>query len=124
MKTSKTILLVLLLAACAAVAYAVVDTVVVVTEPPQGFPPVLWGILGFILPWAYDFLFNKLPGWLRFVVTWGISFLITAVVFFVFLHYTVPQFLAAIVAVITVTQAVYTLWAKKQLAARRACPVK
>ena len=81
-------------------------------EPPQGVPPVLWAVLGAILPWVFQTFLAKLPGWLKFVVSWGICFAVVALVGFLFMHYSVPQFLAAIGWVIVVMQAVYQMMTK------------
>jgi len=91
-----------------------------VAEPPQGVPPVLWAILGAILPWVFQTFLSKLPGWLKFLASWGISFVVVALVGFVFLHYSVPQFLAAIGWVIVVMQAVYQMMTKPAIKARAA----
>lgn len=82
------------------------------SEPPQGVPPVFWAILGVILPWIFQTFLSRLPGWLKFVASWGICFVVVAFVGFVFLHYTPAQFLAAVGWLILVMQAVYQLMTK------------
>jgi len=91
-------------------------------EPPPGWPNVMWALLGILMPWVYNAFFSKLPGWLRFVVTWGITFGLVAVVDLVLLHWSLGQFLASIGIVISVMQSVYQLWTKQAAKARTLTP--
>ena len=100
--------------------FALAQAVPGASEPPKGVPPVLWAVLGAVLPWLYETFLRKLPGWLRFVTSWGISFVIVALVGFLFLHYSVGQFLAAIGWVLVVMQAVYQLMTKPAAKAKAA----
>jgi uncharacterized membrane protein len=93
-------------------ALAMAQNVPGVAEPPQGVPPVVWGLLGLVLPWLYATFLSKLPGWLRFVASWGISFAVVAIIGFVFLHYNLTQFLAAIGSLVIIMQAVYQMMTK------------
>jgi len=93
-------------------AFALAQAVPGASEPPQGVPPVVWGLLGLILPWLYETFLRKLPGWLRFIVAWGLSFAVVAVIGFVFLHYNLTQFLAAIGSLVVIMQAVYQMMTK------------
>lgn len=81
-------------------------------DPPPGWPNVLWALLGVMLPWIYQALFSKLPGWLRFIGAWGLTFAIVAVVDLVLLHWSIGQFAASIAIVITIMQSVYQLMIK------------
>jgi len=83
-----------------------------VVDPPQGVPPVVWGLLGLVLPWVYAAFLSKLPGWLRFVASWGISFAVVAIIAFVFLHYSLTEFLAAIGSLVIIMQTVYQMMTK------------
>jgi len=89
-------------------------------DPPQGVPPVLWAVLGAVLPWVFQAFLAKLPGWLKFLASWGICFAVVALVGFVFLHYSVGQFLAAIGWVLVVMQAVYQMMTKPTAKAKAA----
>jgi hypothetical protein len=83
-----------------------------------GWPNVLWALLGIILPWIYQTFLKKLPGWLRFVASWGITFALVAVVDLVLLHWSLGQFLASIGIVVSVMQSVYQLWTKPKAKAK------
>ena len=104
------------------VGFALAQTVPGATtgDPPQGVPPVLWAVLGAVLPWLFQTFLVKLPGWLKFLASWGICFVIVALVGFVFLHYSVGQFLAAIGWVLVVMQAVYQMMTKPAAKAKAA----
>jgi len=110
-KTWPLLLFVVLLAGCALAASTTSD-------PPAGIPPVLWSLLGVLLPWIYQAFLSKLPGWLKFIVSYGISFAIVAVVGFIFMHYSVVQFLAALGSMLAVMQAIYQLMTKPAAKAR------
>ena len=100
--------------------FALAQAVPGVREPPQGVPPVVWGLLGLVLPWLYETFLRKLPGWLRFIVAWGLSFAVVAVIGFVFLHYNLTQFLAAIGSLVVIMQAVYQMMTKPAAKAKAA----
>lgn len=48
-------------------------------QPPAGFPAWLIPVLGFILPWIYKVIIDKLKGWVKFIlvaiITYGIAIL-------------------------------------------------
>ena len=115
----KRLLIPLVLCLLLLAAFALAQAVPGASEPPKGVPPVLWAVLGAVLPWLYETFLQKLPGWLRFVTSWGISFVIVALVGFLFLHYSVGQFLAAIGWVLVVMQAVYQLMTKPAAKAKK-----
>ena len=80
--------------------------------PPQGFPSWLWVVLGAVLPVIYQTFLSKLPGFLKFTVSWGITALIVVLVGVVVLHYNAGQFFTAFVWVVAAMQAVYRLMVK------------
>lgn len=80
--------------------------------PPEGFPIWLWTILGVVLPIVYQSFIAKMPGFYKFVITWGFSALIVVIVGLLFLHYSPAQLLGAFAWVIAATQAVYHLLVK------------
>jgi hypothetical protein len=89
-----------------------------VSEPPQGVPPLVWALLGLILPWIYETFLKKFPGWLRLITSWGLSFILVAIIGFVFLRYSLTEFLAAIGSLVIIMQAVYQLMTKPAAKAR------
>ncbi len=81
--------------------------------PPNGFPAWLWAALSVLLPVLYQSFLGRFPGWLKFILCWGISAIIVVVVGFVSLHYTSPaQFLVAFAWLVASIQAVYSLLVK------------
>jgi hypothetical protein len=87
-------------------------------EPPAGWPNIVWALLGVALPWIYGSFLTRLPGWLRFVVSWGITFALVAFVDLVLLRWSLGQFAASIAVVITVMQSVYQMMTKPQAQAK------
>ena len=79
---------------------------------PQGFPPWLWAVLAVVLPIVYQMILSKLPGVVKFAITWGITAAVVAFVGFVILHYSPGQFLSAFAWVVASMQAVYSLFVK------------
>jgi len=86
---------------------------------PQGFPGWLWVVLGAVLPIIYQTFLSKLPGYLKFTLSWGLSAAVVVLVGFVFLHYSPGQFLMAFVWVVGAMQAVYSLMVKPAVKALR-----
>lgn len=79
---------------------------------PNGFPVWLWTVLGVVLPLVYQSFLGKLPGVVKFLVTWGISALIVVLVGVLVFHYSPGQFLGAFVWLVASMQAVYSLFVK------------
>jgi uncharacterized membrane protein YfcA len=79
---------------------------------PQGFPPWLWAILSVVAPIVYQLVLAKLPGLVKYAITWGLTAAIVAFVGFVILHYSPGEFLAAFVWVVASMQAIYSLFVK------------
>jgi 4-hydroxybenzoate polyprenyltransferase len=102
----------------ALVGLALAQSVPGVSEPPQGVPPLVWALLGLILPWIYETFLKKFPGWLRLITSWGLSFILVAIIGFVFLRYSLTEFLAAIGSLVIIMQAVYQLMTKPAAKAR------
>lgn len=90
--------------------------------PPTGFPDWLWAVLGVILPLIYQTFVGKLPGFVKFLVSWGISAVLVIAVGLIFLHYTPGQIVVNFAWLVACMQAVYSLMVKpvaKVLAVRR-----
>jgi hypothetical protein len=105
---------------CVTMALAATDTTKV-TDPPTGFPPVLWAVLGVLLPWFYGAVLGKLAGWLKFLASWGTALGICVLVGLLLLHYSPGQLLQSIGWLVLAMQAVYELMTKpafRRLAAR------
>ena len=86
----------------------------------SGFPDWLTAALAVVLPILYQKLYSKLPGFVKWLVTWGTSAIITVVVGVVFLHYNSPgQFLAAYAWLLAACQFVYQLLVKPAAARAR-----
>lgn len=79
---------------------------------PQGFPVWLWAILSVAAPILYQMVLSKLPGFVKFAITWGITAAVVAFVGFVVLHYSPGEFFSAFAWVIASMQAVYSLFVK------------
>ena len=106
---------------CVSLALAATDSATA-AEPPTGFPPVLWTVLGALLPWLYGAFLGKLPGWLKFIASWGTALVICALVGLLLLHYSPAQLLQSIGWLVLAMQAVYQLMTKpayREAAARR-----
>ncbi|GEM_PF-2932501 len=91
--------------ACVTVTLAATDSTRL-SDPPGGFPPVLWAVLGALLPWFYGAILGKLPGWLKFVASWGTSLVICVLVGLLLLHYSAGQLLQSIGWLVLAMQAV------------------
>lgn len=87
-------------------------------EPPQGWPNILWALLGILLPWVWQHFLVKFPGWARYILSWGITLGIVVFVDLVLLHWTFGQLLGSIGAIVIVMQSVYQLWTKPVAKAR------
>ena len=79
---------------------------------PTGFPVWLWTILGVVLPLVYQSFLGKLPGVVKFLITWGLSALIVVLFGVLVLHYSPAQLVGAFVWLVASMQAVYTLMVK------------
>ena len=79
---------------------------------PTGFPVWLWTILGVVLPLVYQSFLGKLPGVVKFLITWGLSALIVVLFGVLALHYSPAQLVGAFVWLAASMQAVYTLMVK------------
>ncbi len=98
------------LALVSAVSIAVAQDAV--TGQPPGFPDWFWLVLGAVLPWLYQVLLSPLPGWARFVLSWGLSAAISVLVGVVFLHYGLSELLRNFAWLVAASQAVYELLVK------------
>lgn len=88
---------------------------------PQ-LPEWFWVVGGAILPVIYQAVLSKLPGWLKFVVTWGVSALLVIVVSLLVFGWNLPALLSHLAWVLATMQAVYSLFVKpvaRKVASRR-----
>lgn len=79
---------------------------------PNGFPDWLWAILAVVAPIFYQLVLAKLPGLVKFAVTWGLTAAVVAFVGFVILHYSPGEFFGAFAWIVASMEAVYRLFVK------------
>lgn len=76
-------------------------------------------VLGAILPWIYQKIVWRLPGWLKYLIVWGSSALVAVACMLIFYRLSPAEILRNVALLWATMQTIYNLWVKPAVAARK-----